>query len=306
MEGNSKKMRRSNQIPYHLMLLPGVVLVTVYCYIPMTGIIMAFEDFKPGKGINSIFFSSWVGLKHFEHLIKLPDAFQVLLNTLSISSMKMVLGLVIPIIVALMLNEVRSSLYRRTVQTAIYLPYFISWVLFAGILIDILSPGQGVVAKFLGIMRLKAPFFLGDSSIFPFTLVVSDVFKNFGFGTIIFMAAIAGIDPSIYEAAYIDGCSYLKRIWHITLPGISPIIIVVALLSLGNLLSAGFEQVFNLYSPSVYETGDIIDTYVYRLGIMAARYSLATAVGLGKSIVSMILISTSYYLAYKLADYKIF
>jgi putative aldouronate transport system permease protein len=213
---------------------------------------------------------------------------------------------VVPVTVALMLNNVTSRLFKRTVQTVIYLPYFLSWIILAGILVDILSPSQGIVNQALGLVGIKPIFFLGDDKVFPWTMVVSDVWKSFGFGTIVYLAALTDIDPTLYEAAVMDGATRGQQTWFITLPGISGTIIMLSTLSLGNILNAGFDQIFNLYSPLVYRTGDIIDTLVYRTGILNNQYGVATAVGLLKSVVSLLLIGTAYKLAAKWADYRLF
>jgi putative aldouronate transport system permease protein len=192
------------------------------------------------------------------------------------------------------------------VQTTIYLPYFLSWVVLGGILIDILSPSGGIVNAALKSVGIQPIFFLGDNDWFPGTLVASDIWKNFGYGTIVYLAAITGIDPGLYEAATIDGANRWHKVWHITLPGMRMVIVLLSVLSLGQLLNAGFDQVFNLYSPQVYESGDILDTFVYRIGLLDAQYGVATAVGFFKSLVSLILISGSYFVAYRFAKYRIF
>ncbi len=297
---NSKRLK---ELPYHLMLLPGVILVILMNYVPMFGIIMAFQKFSPSKGFLK---SKIIGLDNFKYVLAMPDTFQVLFNTVFISFMKIVLGIVVPVIIALMLNEVRKMAFKRSIQTIIYLPHFLSWIVLSGILIDILSPSSGIINSFLGVFGIEPVFFLGDAKIFPYVLVSTDLWKEFGYGTIIYLAALTGVDPSLYEAATVDGASRWKQTWHVTLPSIMYIIVLMTVMSLGNVLNAGFDQVFNLYSPVVYETGDIIDTMVYRLGIVDAQYGAATAVGLFKSIVSFVFIAGSYKLAYKYGDYRIF
>jgi len=295
--------KQGGEASLHLMLLPGVLFVLAFCYYPMTGIAIAFEHFIPTKGF---FRSEWVGLEHFRYLFQLPNFGSVLRNTVWIATMKIVLGLVVPVLFALLLNEVRRTAFKRSVQTMVYLPHFLSWVILGGVLIDILSPSSGIVNSFLGHLGLGPVFFLGDEKWFPYVLVVSDVWKEFGFSTIVFLAAITSINPTLYEAAVMDGAGRIKQTIHVTLPGMMPIIVLMMTLSLGNVLNAGFDQVFNLYSPQVYGTGDIIDTLVYRIGLVDAQYSLATAVGLFKSVISLILITISYTLAYRLANYRIF
>ncbi|MCY9659948.1 ABC transporter permease subunit [Paenibacillus chondroitinus] len=292
------------ELPLHLMMLPGLVLIVLFSYVPMAGIIIAFQKFIPAKGLFGD--QRWVGLDNFRYVMNLPSFNQVLWNTLFISSLKLILGLIVPIIFAILLNELKNEVIKRSVQTTIYLPYFLSWVVLGGILIDILSPSTGIVNQLLGAFGLNKIFFLGDNHWFPFTLITSDIWKNFGYGTIVYLAAITGIDPGLYESATIDGANRWHKIWHITIPGMRMVIVLLSVLSLGQLLNAGFDQVFNLYSPQVYESGDILDTFVYRIGLLDAQYGVATAVGLFKSLVSLILISSSYFVAYRFAKYRIF
>ncbi|MBP1962293.1 putative aldouronate transport system permease protein [Paenibacillus aceris] len=289
--------------PLHLMIFPSVIILFIYSYIPMFGITIAFEKFIPSKGI---FHSPKVGWKNFQFFIEYPDIGRIMFNTISIALMKMVAGLIVPLIVALLLNEVRKVLFKRVFQTLVYLPHFLSWVLLGGILIDILSPSTGIVNKVLGICGISPIYFLGNNHWFPFVIVLSDTWKEFGFSTIVYLAALTSINPSLYEAASMDGAGRWRQTWHITLPGMLPVIILLATLSLGNVLNAGFDQIFNLYSPQVYESGDIIDTLVYRIGLEQFQYGVATAIGLFKSVVSLIFISVSYFLAYRLANYRIF
>lgn len=296
------KLRK--ELPLHLMLLPGLVMIILFSYVPMAGVMIAFQKFIPAKGLFGD--QKWVGLDNFEYVMNLPSFTQVLWNTLFISSLKLILGLIIPLVFAILLNELASNVIKRSVQTAIYLPYFLSWVVLGGILIDILSPSGGIVNEFLGWFGVSKIFFLGDNDWFPFTLIASDVWKNFGYGTIVYLAAITGIDPGLYEAATIDGANRWHKTWHITIPGIRMVIVLLSVLSLGQLLNAGFDQVFNLYSPQVYESGDILDTFVYRIGLLDAQYGVAAAVGFFKSIISLTLISSSYFLAYRFAKYRIF
>ncbi|HOU14359.1 MAG TPA: ABC transporter permease subunit [Anaerolineae bacterium] len=293
----------SREIPLYVMLAPAVVLALVYAYAPMVGIVMAFQRVLPGKGI---FGSPWVGLDNFAFVLRMPNILQVLWNTIRIAGLKAVAGVVVPVTVALMLNNVTSQAFKRTVQTIVYLPHFLSWVILAGIFIDILSPSGGVVNHLLGLVGIPPIFFLGNDKVFPWTMVATDVWKSFGFGAIVYLAALTDIDPTLYEAAVMDGASRRQQTRHVTLPGISGTIIMLSTLSLGNILNAGFDQIFNLYSPLVYRTGDIIDTLVYRIGIVNFQYGVATAVGLFKSVVSLLLIGIAYKLAAKWADYRIF
>ncbi|MCU6712193.1 ABC transporter permease subunit [Paenibacillus sp. J5C_2022] len=291
------------ELPLHFMLLPPVIIVLIYSYGPILGLVIAFQRYVPAKGISG---SEWVGLDQFKYVFSLPDTMNVIMNTLSISVMKLAAGLVVPIAVALMLNEVRKHVFKRLVQTFIYFPYFLSWVLLGGILIDILSPERGVVNAMLGWVGVEPIYFLGDNGWFRYVLVITNEWKEFGFSTIVYLAALTGINPTLYEAAVIDGANRWRQTWHVTLPGIRPIIVLLMTLALGQVLNAGFDQVLNLYSPQVYESGDIIDTMVYRMGLLDAQFSVAAAVGLFKSAISLLLISVAYYLAYRLVHYRIF
>ena len=291
------------QLPMHLMLLPCVIPVLIFSYYPMVGILIAFERFYPNRGF---FNSPFVGLKNFTYVMDMPNTYQVLWNTVFIAFMKIVAGISVPVIFAILLDLVQSSGVRRTIQTIIYMPYFLSWVILSGILIDVLSPSSGVVNNILKLFGIEPIFFLANEKLFPFVLVATDVWKNFGYGTIIYLAAITGIAPSLYESSRIDGANRFQQAIHITLPGILPIVALIATLSLGDVLNAGFDQVFNLYSPVVYRTGDILDTLVYRIGLLNAQYGVAAAIGLFKSVVSMLFIGTGYWLSGKFLEYRVF
>ncbi|KPV60600.1 protein lplB [Paenibacillus sp. A3] len=295
------KWRR--ELPLHILVFPSLIIVLIYCYIPMYGNIIAFQNFKPTQGFWG---SEWTGLANLNYVLEMPNTFRIIWNTVYIATMKIIMGNVVPILIALLLNEVRLTIVKRSVQTLIYFPYFLSWVILAGILIDVLSLQDGIVNQALGWLGMQPIYFLGDNRWFPITLVLTDTWKEFGFGTIVYLAALTSINPSLYEAAIIDGANRWKQTLHITLPGMVPIIALMATLSLGNVLNAGFDQVFNLYSPQVYESGDILDTLIYRIGVSDAQYGPATAIGLLKSFVSFILISVSYWLAYRFANYRIF
>lgn len=287
---------------YYLMLLPGLVWLVLINLLPMYGILMAFKDFNPGLGI---FHSPWIGLEHFEYMFVLDDSKLIFKNTVFIAFLKMVGNLVVPLVFALMLNEVKNRFFTRSVQTIVYLPHFLSWVIVAGIMLDIFSI-NGPINQLLSAFGAEPILFFAKPEIFPALVVGSDIWKEFGFGAIIFFAALTSINPELYEAAAIDGASQFKRLMTITLPSILPVVVLLGTLSLGNILNAGFDQIFNLYNPAVYSTGDIIDTWVYRAGLIDMQYGLATAVGLLKSVVGFILISISYGLAYRFANYRIF
>lgn len=297
------KHRTFRNIPLHVMILPALIFLLVYNYLPMLGNVMAFQKFNPVKGFLG---SRWVGWDNFRYVLDLPDTFQVLWNTVFIAVMKLVAGIVVPVVFALLLNEMRNRRYKRVLQTMIYFPHFLSWVILAGVFVDILSPSTGLLGKAFVALGLKPVYWLGNASVFPYTLVLTETWKEFGFGTIVYLAALTGIDPALYEASMIDGATRWQQTKHVTLPNIMPIVMLMAILSMGNILNAGFDQVFNLYSPQVYSTGDILDTMVYRLGLVDIQYGVATAVGLFKSVVSFTLLALSYALAYRYTDYRVF
>ena len=300
---SGRRARLRRELPLHIMLLPGLVLIFVFHYIPMFGIVMAFQDFTPSKGFAN---SAWVGFDNFRYVMTLPNIGSVIFNTVFIAVLKILLGMVVPICVALMLNEVALKLFKRTVQTIIYFPHFLSWVILGGVLMDVLSPNNGIVNDLIRLFGGKPVYFLGNKYWFPYTMVITAVWKNFGYDTIVYLAALTNVDRNLYEAASIDGAGRIAQTWHVTLPGILPIITLMAVLNLGNILNAGFDQIFNLYSPSVYSTGDIIDTLVYRLGLEQAQFSVSTAVGLFKSVVSIVMVGLSNYLAGRYANYRVF
>ena len=292
------------ELPLHVMLFPGILLILIFNYVPMAGLVIAFQKFIPSKGMFGK--QEWIGFDNFTYVFSLPGFKQAMVNTVIIAAWKIVLGLLVPVVFALLLNEVRHMRFKKTIQTIVYLPYFLSWVVLGGIFIDLLSPGSGIVNGIITSLGGESIFFLGDNRYFKGTLIVTDVWKTFGYNAIVYLAAIVGVDTSLYEAAETDGANRWQQIWHITLPGIRGIVVLMMVLSLGNVLNAGFDQVFNLYTKAVYESGDILDTFIYRLGLIDAQYGAATAVGLFKSIISTIFISTSYYLAYTFSNYRIF
>lgn len=289
--------------PLHVMLLPAALLTFIFGYLPLGGLVIAFKDFKPYDGIWG---SKWAGLEHFRFMFEYPDSKKVIVNTILIAGCKIILNIVVPFTFALLLNEVRRNSVKRTVQTLVYLPYFISWVFLGGILTDMLS-ADGMINKVLhSAFGIEPILFLASGNWFRFIVIITDVWQQFGYGTIVYLAALAGVNPSLYEAAEVDGASRWRQTLSVTIPSLTPIVIVVATLAIGNIMNAGFDQIFNLYNPLIYDKGDIIDTFVYRTGILNGQYSFATAVGVFKSLVGFVLIVVGYRVAYKLADYKIF
>jgi len=299
--GLRKILRRDGAL--HLMLAVPAILIFVYNYLPMSGIVIAFQKYKPALGLLR---SKWIGVDNFITLFATSGFKQATVNTIIISTGKIVMLLVVPVIFSLLLNEMHLMPIKRTIQTVIYLPNFISWIIMSGIIIQILSPSTGLVNKALSYVGVEPIFFLGSNQWFRPVIIITSIWKNFGYSTIVYLAALAGVDPTMHEAAMIDGAGHWKRMWHVTLPCVTPTIILVATLQIGNILNAGFEQIFNLLSAVTMETGDIIDTLVYRYGMENAQYSIATAAGLFKSAISTAMMIISYRLAYKFSGYKLF
>nr|WP_235886112.1 ABC transporter permease subunit [Paenibacillus cymbidii] len=271
----------------YVLLLPGLAFLLLFKYTPMYGVVIAFQDFNIFDGIRG---SAWVGSDQFQKLFHSEEFMQVFRNTLIISFYKIVLLFPVPIVLALFLNEVASMAFKRTVQTVVYLPHFLSWVIIAGLFVNILSPSGGLVNQLVVALGGKPVSFLIDNDWFRSVLVFTAGWKEAGWNAIIFIAAIAGIDQDQYEAARVDGAGRIKMMLHITLPGIAPTIVLMFILRIGNLLEAGTEQILTMYNPVVYETGDIIGTYVYRVGLGKMDYSFSTAVGLFNSVVGFLLI----------------
>ena len=274
---------------YYIMLIPALLWLFFFSIVPMFGIVMAFQDYNPGKGILH---SEFVGLENFVYMFQMNVVKQVLCNTVVIAVGKIIGNIIIPLLFALLLNELCIKRIKRPIQTIVYLPYFLSWVILAKIVLNIFGY-TGPINQLIEAFGGNPINFFGEPSLF-------------GYNTVVYLAAILGVDQSLYEAAAVDGAGRFKRIWHVTLPGIRTTVALLAILSLGNVLNAGFDQIYNLYNPLVYSTGDIIDTWVYRAGLENLQYSLATAVGLFKSVISVILIVIGYKLADKFTGYKLF
>lgn len=288
--------------PIYVMIMPALVLLALFAYYPMYGVVIAFQKYNPGLGFLG---SPWVGLRNFERLFASPNFGQIMVNTLLIAVSKILFLQIAAITLALMLNEVRSLVFKRTVQTIIYLPHFLSWIVLGGILADMLAP-SGIVNQALGAFGIKPIIFLSSNDWFRPMVIISHLWKEVGWAAIIYLAALIGVDPQLYEAASIDGANRWRQTLHVSLPGIRTVVIVLAALSLGQVLNAGFEQVFVLYNPSVYGTGDILDTYIYRQGLLASQFSLAAAAGLMGTTISFFLIVVSQWAARTWGNYRIF
>lgn len=291
-----------SQIGYHMMLAPGMIFLILFSFIPMFGIIMAFQDYIPSKGILG---SPWVGLDNFKYMLEIPDSMNILKNTLIIAIGKIILSTIVPITFALLLNEIRKKWAKKAIQTIVYLPHFLSWAVLAVVVANVFS-FEGPINAFLSMFGIEPTLFLASNTWIRPILIGTDVWKEFGYGSIVYLAALTGIDSGLYEAAAMDGANRFKQLIHITIPGILPIIMLMTAMNLGNILNAGFDQVFNLYNPIVYETADIIDTYVYRVGLVGMQYSFATAVGLLKSVVGCFLLVSANQLSKKFANMQIF
>jgi len=271
----------------YLLFLPVLLYFFIFSYIPMYGIQIAFKDYLYKLGIWG---SPWVGLRHFQSLVNNKEFLKVLYNTVFISLMRLIIGFPAPIIFALLLNELYHVVFKKIVQTISYLPYFISWVVLGGIFKEMLSPSRGVINYFLTLLGIEPIYFLVSDFWFITTLLLTGVWQGFGWGAVIYIAAISGIDQEQYEAAVIDGANRFHRMKYITLPAIMPVISIVLILSMSGILNAGFDQIFNLYNPTVYTVSDILDTYVYRRGIQNAEFSFTTAVGFFKNVVGFALV----------------
>lgn len=284
--------------PYYVMVLPGIVFFIVFKYVPMLGSVIAFKDYNVMDGI---FGSAWVGLKHFKTLLDYADFKRIFSNTMILGLCKTVLIFPIPVVLSLMLNEVKSLKVKKTIQTAIYIPYFLSWVIVGGLVFDLLGVG-GLFNNIREMLGMESILVMQKETYFRPVYVLSSIWKDAGWGTVVYMAAISGIDQSLYESAAMDGASRWARIRHITFPLLVPTILTLFLLNIGSFLDLGFEQVFNLITPMTYSVGDIFDTYVYRVGIQQAQYSFTTAVGLFQSTIGLVLVVTFNKISNKVSD----
>jgi len=284
------------------MLVPALTQLAIFHYYPMYVVVIAFQNFNPGLGFTR---SPWVGLDNYRYILSTPDFWNLFANTFIIAVLKIASVQICAVTLAILLNEVKSILFKRTVQSIVYMPHFLSWVVLGGIMIDILG-ARGIVGKVITALGMQPPMFLASNFWFRPVLVVTELWKSVGWASIIYLAALMGIDPQLHEAAAIDGANRWQRMRHVTLPGLASIVTLIACLNLGSVLQAGFEQILMLYNPAVYRTGDILDTYVYRAGLIAARYSVAGAIGLFRSVLGFCLIMIAWKLANKFSGYRIF
>lgn len=287
----------------YVLLTPPISYYLIFRYVPIYNAQIAFKDFFALKGVEG---SPWIGFQHFETFFKSFYFNELIVNTIIFSTSKLILGLPIAIVLALAIHESRFLFFRSLVQTVTYLPHFLSWVIMLGLLLALLSPSSGMINDAIKAVGGKPIPFLTSPVWFRQVVILSDIWKDTGWSTILYLAALLGINPDLYEAAAVDGASRWRRIWHISLPGIIPVVVLVTLLRLGNILDAGFNQIFVLYSVPVYSVGDIIDTWVYRSGVLDFQFSLATAVGLFKGVIGLILILVANQVAKKIAQQSLF
>lgn len=296
-----KSLYRTREL--HVMLIPAVVFTTVFAYLPIFGLVMAFQDFKPLMGFRE---SPFVGLKQFQYIFTMPSFRTAFVNTMIISFFKIILSILVPLILSLMLNEVTKSWFKRSVQTIVFIPYFFSWAILAGMILEIFAYDGIINNTMMHLFGMEPTAFLVSNKYFRTIIIGSDVWKGMGYNTVLLLAAITNVDPTLYEAAQVDGAGRWKQVLHVTLPSILPMVAVLTVLGLGNILNAGFEQILIMYNPTVERTVDILDTLVYRLGITSHQYSAAAAMGLFKSVISLIFVGTSYLILYKKSDYRVF
>jgi putative aldouronate transport system permease protein len=296
-----KSLYRTREL--HVMLIPAVLFTTFFAYLPIFGLVMAFQDFKPLMGFRE---SPFVGLKQFQYIFTMPSFRTAFVNTMIISFFKIVLSILVPLILSLMLNEVTKSWFKRSVQTIVFIPYFFSWAILAGMILEIFAYDGIINNTMLHLFGTDPTAFLVSNKYFRTIIIGSDVWKGMGYNTVLLLAAITNVDPTLYEAAQVDGAGRWKQVLHVTLPSILPMVAVLTVLGLGNILNAGFEQILIMYNPTVEKTVDILDTLVYRLGMTSHQYSAAAAMGLFKSVISLIFVGTSYLILYKKSDYRVF
>jgi putative aldouronate transport system permease protein len=283
----------------YLLMAPGIIWYVIYKYLPMYGLIIAFKNFNFAAGISG---SPWVGLKHFQFLFSFPDFYVILRNTVLISIYNLVFGFSVPIILALLLNELTGIRLKRTLQTVFYFPHFLSWVVFGGVIIQLLGPNEGMVNSLIKLCGGQPVFFMAKPEYFRSIVVISAILKEAGWGAIVYIAALAGIDSEQYEAAAVDGVNNWQKLIYITLPGIMNTIVIMFILKIGYLLEVSFEQIFVLYNPMVYEVGDVLSTYIYRIGLQGMKFSMTTAIGLFQSVIGLVLVLLTNKLARKYSD----
>ncbi len=305
MNQKSLLQQMKQYLPFYLLVLPAIVCVILFNYMPMGGIVIAFKNYKMARGIAG---SEWVGLKHFKALFSDPNFYRVLRNTLKISILTLLTTFPVTIVFTLLVNELRSARFKKVIQTITYMPHFLSWVVVGTFVYQILSPTSGVVNAVLvnlGILD-KPEFFMANQKAFIPIYLITNLWKTTGYSIVIYLATIAGIDTSLYEAASIDGANRFKKVLHITLPAMLPTMCTMLILQIGSLINVGFDPIYNLYNDATYQTADVIATYVYRKGMVESRYDFSTAIGLFQNVVSLALVLLANWFARKTnPEYKI-
>jgi putative aldouronate transport system permease protein len=297
-----KQLVSNPKLALFIICLPGILHILIFKYVPLLGNIIVFQDYDMFKGLTG---SHWVGFKHFKTMVEYPDFLQILLNTIILSIYRLVFGFPAPLILALFLNEIRHMLFKRTVQTVLYFPHFLSWVIVGGIFYQLLDM-NGIINDLLEWLGGERIIFLQESRFFRSILVWSSIWKEVGWGMILYLAAIAGINPNLYEAAVVDGASRWKQMWYITLPSLMPTLVVLFLLRIGHMLDSGVQEVLMFYNPTVRDVAEVIDTYVYRVGLLQAQFSYTTAIGFFKAVVGLILVVGMNKLAKKVTGESVY
>jgi len=283
----------------YMLIIPIMIYILIFRYGPMYGVVIAFKDYRIGDGIWG---STWVGLKHFIRLFKSYEFYQILRNSLLLNVYSVVFQFPVPIVLALMLNEVKNRYFKRTVQSILYLPHFLSWVILGGIVIQMVSPSTGIVNTIIKAFGREPIYFMSSKIWWVIIYIVSGIWKEAGWGSIIYLAAISNVDPELYEAAYIDGANKWRQTWHITLPAIKPTIVILLIMRMGSMISVGFDQIYVLSNDYVREVSEVFATYTYRMGIQNVQYSYTSAIGLFQSVVNFIMLLGTNFLAHRMGE----
>lgn len=306
MKASTKEIKRNkllnslNREKYlYLLLMPGFITLMLFYYKPMVGVLMAFENYNISEGIWG---SEWIGFEHFKTFFSGRDFAPVMINTLKISILQLIIGFPMPILLAILFNELRDGAFKKVSQTVSYMPHFLSWVTIAGMMTTLLSPSTGLVNAVIQKFGFEPIYFLAEKKMFVPILIISNIWKEIGWGSVIYLASLTGLDQEVAEAATIDGCTRFQKIIYINFPYLMSTVAIMLIMRTGTILNAGFDQIFNLQSPATYDVANVLDTYVYELGIQGFQYGLSTAVGLFKSVVGIILVLLTNYISKKLSD----
>jgi putative aldouronate transport system permease protein len=283
----------------YLLLIPGILFFFIFCYIPMFGLIVAFKDYNIFKGV---FASDWAGLKHLKDMLTIPDFYRIVRNTLMLNVLGLIVGFPAPILLALMLNEIRAKYFKRISQSLLYLPHFMSWIIMGGIIYNLLSPKYGIINSVMRAMGMEEVYFMIEEIWWVIVYTLSSVWAGAGWGTIIYLASMTTIDPSLYEAAVMDGAGRWRKIIHITIPGIMPTVIILLILNIGHMVSIGYEHPFALQNPVVMNISEVISTYIYSAGIKQGLFGLTTAIGMSQAVINLILVLGANYFAKRLGN----